>query len=74
MAAELMSSIEVLCEAMQDPAVSGRVSVASATANVSDALQQQQLQLQQAMLPLLIRLAAGMANCPGSTQIVNQVA
>ena len=69
MAAELMSSIEVLCSVMEDPAGSVRVSVASAAANVSDALQPQQQLLQQTMLPQLSRLAAGMSLPSSSTQV-----
>jgi len=49
----------VLKAAAQDPAMSVRVAVLSAVANVTDNLAQQSIQPSNDMLPLLTQLAAG---------------
>lgn len=64
--AELMKSTDVLCSAVQDSSLSVRVSAASALANLADALQQQQQELDMYLMPSLKKLAAGML--PTSTQ------
>ena len=58
--AELMKSVDVLCSAVQDSTLSVRVSAASALANLADALQQQQQELNMQLMPSLTNLAAGM--------------
>lgn len=55
--------MKVLCGALQDPALSVRVSAASAAANVADALQQQQQHLSLQMALHLSSLASGTAAC-----------
>ena len=61
--AEVATSIDVLCGAIQDSSLSVRMSVASAIANISDALQQQQQQPQEELMLQLTKLATGAVNC-----------
>ncbi|DBA69737.1 TPA: hypothetical protein ACH3X2_012467 [Trebouxia sp. C0005] len=67
---DVCRSIEVLCTAIRDCTLSVRVSAASAAANVADALQQQQRQLDaQVTAPLLELAKAAMTACQDSDKI-----
>lgn len=59
MTAELETSVDVLCLAVHDSALSVRVSAASALANLAEALQQQQQQPNMQLMPSLTKLASG---------------
>ena len=59
MAAELKTTVDILCSAVHDSFLSVRVSAASALANLAEALQQQQQQLSMQLMPSLTKLAEG---------------